>query len=126
MSVCKLRSVKMGAWGVPTPLARAYLSITNMRSLVLKVGVLGILGGGSPHSLALARLGLWSLHVCKDDVTIKLTFIDVLGGCIEVCTTTGHTFPRSFRTFLPHKDFFLGNLGVEWNYGKLGILRQAR
>ena len=38
MSVCKLCLVAMGAWGVPTPLARAYLSITNMRSLVLKYG----------------------------------------------------------------------------------------
>jgi hypothetical protein len=115
---------KDGGMGCAHPPSTCLLVHHQHAFIGAEVGVLGILGGSSPHSLALGWLGLWGFHVCKDDVTIKLTFIDVLGGCIEVCTTTGHTFPRSFRTFLPHKDFFLGNLGVEWNYGKLGILRQ--
>ena len=77
-----------------------------------------MLFGGHPHTLALGRNWLWSVHIGEYDVSIKVSLIDKLGRCIETSTTTQNTLPLSVFALFPNEHLALVNLSVKGDYGK--------
>ena len=84
---------------IPTLLADRHHNLIS-----LEVGASGVLLVGHPHARAGRRNRLRGLHIGKDDMTVKVVFVDILGRSIEVRTAAHHALPNMPLALLPDVD----------------------
>ena len=65
----------------------------------LEVRAARVVVRGHPHTLTLAGFGLWSHHVCQNNVTIEGMLVDVCSRGIKVCTSAHDTLSLATLTF---------------------------
>ena len=78
-----------------------------------EVRAVSIVFSGHPHTLTLAGLRLRSHQVGKDDVTVEVVLVHILGRRIEVGSTCKNTLPLLLLTLLPNIHLLLEHLVIE-------------
>jgi len=96
----------------PTP---TLLADRHHYLISLEVGTSSVRLVTHPHTRASRSNRLRCLHVGKDDVTVEVALVDVLGRSIEVRTTAHHTLPNVLLTLLPDVDEVCVNASIKGN-----------